>query len=122
MAEMSYYNEWLTGACGVENCTEFQNASRYVKAGPLVPTSKPGVGLHVAGFVDTEECLTIYNEFKSQWKIAYQSEPRRNINSENMFIFVVFDDQQTTEGNDQYEFPWAGEGDALGELEEDYDF
>lgn len=120
MAEIYYYNEWLTGACGVEHLSDFGKESKYHRAGPA-NYDKPGCGLHTAGFIDTEVCKTLYNELKEKWKIVYQSPPRRNVNSGNQFIFVVWDDEQTTEGNSEYKFPWDGDGSTLDDSNEDYD-
>lgn len=54
-----------------------------------------GAGWKVAGFVSTAACEAAYEALKERYKIVFQGERRRNRNSGNSFIFVLYDTRRT---------------------------
>lgn len=60
------------------------------KISDLVPEG--GAGLELATFVVGDEVNTkAYEALKARWPILYQSEPRYNRNSGNLFYIAIFD-------------------------------
>lgn len=91
----------LENTCGVELLYNFRKTEnkwdhQHKVEKNYVPSA--GVGLLCAGFRTQEaQDMEMYHELASIYPIVYESEPRVNRNSNNEFIFVVFDAAQTTD-------------------------
>lgn len=115
------YNSTLAGTCGVGLLATFNyhpwESRPWTDPTKLTPTG--GAGWAVAGFTPISPgCKEVYEEFKARWPIVLQTVKRRNNNSGNSFIFVVYDTKKKRKsknnpegkvdlsGNDKYKWPW----------------
>jgi hypothetical protein len=114
------HNSTLYGTCGVGVLAEFSPyESAYSWTNPKTLSPMGGAGWAVAGYTPTKPgCKEVYEELKARWPIVLQTVSRRNNNSGNSFIFVVYDTKKKRKsksnpegkvdlsGNDKYKWPW----------------
>lgn len=83
-------------SCGLEVVGDFGTdcdgpCDRYI---PLEDLQFGHTGFFVAGFIEDDICKEAYKILSKKHKIVYQSPVRRNMNSGNMFYFVIFDSKK----------------------------
>jgi len=116
-------NQTLPGTCGagvLANFRPYSNGYRWTDPEQLTPAG--GAGWAVAGFIRHKEgCKEAYEAFKARWPIVLQTPTRRNNNSGNSFIFVVYDTKKKRKsknnpegkvdlsGNAKYNWPFPKE-------------
>lgn len=114
------YNSNLTHTCGVGLLGYFSsdtwNISPHNNSKTITPYG--GADWACAGFIDDEVRKEVYEDFKARWPIVFQTVKRRNNNSGNSFIFVVYDTKKPRKsknspegkvdlsGNVKYKWPW----------------
>ena len=114
----AYQGDTLSGACGVgyvEGFSYDQGFSWHYRL-PIYEAASPsgtGAGANwlTAGFIGTEVCKDAYHVLKKKYKIVFQTPIRENKNSNNDFIFCVFDTKRCKksvreEHNNQFNWPF----------------
>lgn len=84
---MKVCEETITGACGISVLYEFGHGIEVsnIRIGG-------GTGLVCAGFIDGDEKSDkVFKEMEKRGPLLFKSPVRKNLNSQNMFYFAVFD-------------------------------
>lgn len=108
--ELSFDN--LSGACGVSILYNFADA--YYSGSIEDRDFLGGAWWTSAGFINTKDCKNYYEEFKKHLQIVYQTPVRKNKNSGNAFIFVIYDGKVPVKNinKSNFEYPWSDNGNA----------
>lgn len=86
----------VEGACGVGVASEFSDGDSPRRWGdtyvPITLGTPGGCGWICAGFIYGDiTCDKAFKEMSQAYKLVYVTEPRININSDNLFYFAIFD-------------------------------
>jgi len=81
----------ISGACGVGVAHQFEDESDW-SSYDITKGTSGGAGWLSAGFVvGNEMCDEAFALLSAKYKLVYQTPPRINKNSGNVFYFAIFD-------------------------------
>ena len=58
---------------------------------------KGGTGLFGSGFINTAECKLAFDKLTAKYPVVFQSPKRNNVNSNHMFIYIMFDSKRNSD-------------------------
>lgn len=81
----------VAGACGVGVVSDFSYSNLY-RDQSITFGTKGGCGWVCAGFIHGDKlCDEAFEEMSTVYKLVFKTEPRINVNSDNLCYFAIFD-------------------------------
>lgn len=79
----------IPGACGVINLWYFTTTWNSVDVKDL--QEEEGAGFLFVSFINSKNCKKVYEALSKSYSILFQSEVRKNTNSNNQMFICIFD-------------------------------
>ncbi len=83
-------SDTFDGFCGINIFNCFQEGADKTIDLKIKGDATLGTGMAMAAFINTPLCRKIYSKLKEIGEIMYQSPVRTNLNTGNLFFFVVY--------------------------------